>query len=62
MKKRTGYKGQKYHVIADEPDGAVKSLGWQNDDKVARFWKTLAKAWRLKNVRLEPVHKEKPHA
>jgi len=54
---RVGYKGQKYVVVADNPDGSRRPLGWQNKDKIERgsVWKLLAKTYKLKNLRLEPV-------
>ena len=57
---KVGYKGQKYAVVADKPDGSITCLGWQNKDKIERgsVWKLLAKHMRLTNPRLELVKPE----
>jgi hypothetical protein len=60
MKQRSGYRGQKYHVVADDSNGAVKSLGWQEAEKPSLVFRNLALHYELTNVRCEAVHKEQP--
>jgi len=55
LKGMVGYKGQKYSVVADKEDGTETLLGWQNSED-STSWQSLAKAWRLSNLRLVPVH------
>lgn len=54
----TGYKGQKYQVVATDANGKRKPLGWQNSEDIADAWKSLAGAWRLTDLRLEEVKHE----
>ncbi len=53
-KDKTGYRGQSHEVWATFPGGGRKRLGWQNGEDVSN-WASLAKAWRLTDVRAEPV-------
>lgn len=54
FKDKVGYRDQSHEVKAEWPDGSTRTLGWQNGTDVSG-WKSLAKAWRLKNLRAEPV-------